>query len=72
MRQRRIVQAFSVTVLGVSLACAPMAMASASQKAKHHPKPKHHPTKSVAKGGLNPGSQLCARRSVTLSRVRGK
>jgi len=59
MGQRRILQAFSVTVLGVALACAPMAVASANQKAKHHPKPKHHPTKSVAKGGLNPGSQLC-------------
>jgi hypothetical protein len=53
------VQAFSVTVLGFALACAPMAVASASHKSKHHPKPKHHTTKTVAKGGLNPGSKLC-------------
>jgi hypothetical protein len=58
VRQRRIVQAFSVTVLGLALACAPMAVAGASHKAKHH-KPKHHSTKTVAKAALNPGSKLC-------------
>jgi hypothetical protein len=36
-----------------------MAVASAKAKPKHHPKPKHHTTKTVAKGGLNPGSKLC-------------
>jgi cobalamin biosynthesis Mg chelatase CobN len=56
-RQRRSVQGFSVTVLGLALACAPMAVASAHSK-KHHPKPKHHSTK-VVKAGLNPGSKLC-------------
>jgi hypothetical protein len=35
-----------------------MAVASAHSK-KHHPKPKHHSTKTVAKAGLNPGSKLC-------------
>ena len=65
MRQRRLVQTFSVTVLGVALACAPMAVASAKSKPKHHPKAKHHHTttttkpKTAAKGGLNPGSKLC-------------
>ena len=63
MRQRRIVQAFSVTVLGLALACAPMAVASAHSK-KHHSKSKHHhttttTTKTASKGGLNPGSKLC-------------
>lgn len=59
MRQRRIVQAFSVTVVGFALACAPMAVASASShKSKHHHK-HHHTTKTVSKGGLNPGSKLC-------------
>jgi hypothetical protein len=56
--QRRIVQTFSVAVLGLALACAPMAVASAHSK-KHHPKAKHHSTKTAAKGGLNPGSKLC-------------
>jgi len=61
--QRRVVQAFGVTVLGLALACAPMAAASAKSKPKHHAK-KHHTTtttkpKTVAKGGLNPGSKLC-------------
>jgi hypothetical protein len=59
VRQRRIVQAFGMTVLGLALACAPMAVASAHSK-KHHPKPKHHATKTVAKAALNPGSKLCA------------
>ena len=64
MGKRRIVQAFSVTVLGLALACAPMAVASAHSK-KHHSKSKHHHTtttttsKTKAKGGLNPGSKLC-------------
>ena len=57
MRQRRILQGFSVTVLALAIACAPMAVASA--KSKHHTKAKHHPTKTVSKGGLNPGSKLC-------------
>jgi hypothetical protein len=62
--KRRIVQAFSVTVLGLALACAPMAVASAHSK-KHHSKPKHHhsttttTSKTESKGGLNPGSKLC-------------
>jgi hypothetical protein len=62
MRQRRVVQAFSVTVLGLALACAPMAVASASHKPKHHQKAKHHhAAKTVAKKSrLNPGSKLCA------------
>jgi hypothetical protein len=65
VRQRRLFQAFSVTVLGVALACAPMAVASAKSKPKHHAKAKHHSTttttkpKTTAKGGLNPGSKLC-------------
>jgi hypothetical protein len=64
VRQRRLVQTFSVTVLGLALACAPMAAASAKSKPKHHSK-KHHTTttttkpKTTAKGGLNPGSKLC-------------
>jgi hypothetical protein len=64
VRQRRLVQTFSVTVLGLALACAPMAAASAKSKPKHHAK-KHHTTttttkpKTTAKGGLNPGSKLC-------------
>lgn len=60
MRRQRIAQAFSVTVLGCALACAPMAVASASHKPKHHHKSHHHSTKTVSKGGLNPGSKLCA------------
>jgi hypothetical protein len=65
VRQRRLFQAFSVTVLGVALACAPMAVASAKSKPKHHAKAKHHHTttttkpKTASKGGLNPGSKLC-------------
>ena len=57
MRQRRILQTFSVTVLGIALACAPMAVASA--KSKHHtkPKPKHHPTKTACQGWAQPGQQ---------------
>jgi hypothetical protein len=47
-----------VAALGIALACAPMAVASAHGK-KHHPKPKHHAAKTVAKSGLNPGSKLC-------------
>jgi hypothetical protein len=64
VRQRRLVQTFSVTVLGLALACAPMAAASAKSKPKHHSK-KHHTTttttkpKTTAKGGINPGSKLC-------------
>jgi hypothetical protein len=64
VRQRRLFQAFSVTVLGLALACAPMALASAKSKPKHHSK-KHHSTttttkpKTVSKGGLSPGSKLC-------------
>ena len=52
-------QGFSVAALAFALACAPMAVASAHVK-KHHPKPKHHAAKTVAKSGLNPGSKLCA------------
>jgi hypothetical protein len=60
MAAKRIVQAFSVTVLGLALACAPMALASASShKSKHHHK-KHHATKTVSKDALNPGSKLCS------------
>jgi hypothetical protein len=57
--QRRIVQTFSVAVLGLALACAPMAAASAHSNKHHKSKPKHHSTKTAAKGGLNPGSKLC-------------
>ena len=42
MRQRRILQAFSVTVLALAIVCAPMAVASA--KSKHHTKPKPNTT----------------------------
>jgi len=60
MARKRILQAFSVTVLGLALACAPMALASASgHKSKHH-KPKHHHTTKTVKAALNPGSKLCA------------
>jgi hypothetical protein len=59
MRRRRILQGISVATLGLALACAPMAMASAnSHKAKHH-KTKHHPAKPVAKTGSNPTSSIC-------------
>jgi hypothetical protein len=58
VRQRRILQGFSVAVLGFALACAPMALAGASHKSKGHHKAKHHPTKTT-KAGLNPGSKLC-------------
>jgi hypothetical protein len=61
--QRRIVQSFSVAVLGLALACAPMAVASAHSNKHHKSKPKHHHTTTtkttVAKAGLNPGSKLC-------------
>jgi hypothetical protein len=51
MQQRRNLQTFSVIVLGSALACAPVAMASASSKHHGKAKPKHHPTKTVSKGG---------------------
>jgi hypothetical protein len=56
---RRLLQGVSVTFIGLALACAPMAAASA-HKAKHH-KPKHHTSKTVAKtkGGTNPTSSIC-------------
>jgi hypothetical protein len=61
--RQRLLQACSVTVLGVALAVAPMAAASASShKAKHHPKAKHHSTtttKPKSAKGLAPGSSLC-------------
>jgi hypothetical protein len=64
---RRVLQACSVTMVGLALACAPMAAASAtSHKPKHHHKAKgHHSTttttsKSKSAKGLNPGSSLCA------------
>jgi hypothetical protein len=57
-----MLQGFSVAVLSVGLACAPMAVASASHK-KHHKAPKHHTSKTVSKThsktGSNPGAQLC-------------
>jgi|HubBroStandDraft_1064217.scaffolds.fasta_scaffold137847_2 hypothetical protein len=54
MRQRRALQGFGVAVIGLALACAPMATASASgHKTKHS---KHH---STTKKGENPGSALC-------------
>jgi hypothetical protein len=62
VRQKRMLQGFSVAVLSVGLACAPMAVASASHK-KHHKPPKHHSSKTVSKThsktGSNPGAQLC-------------
>jgi len=58
MRQRRAMQGFSVVIIGLALAVAPMAAASASShKAKHHKttKSSHKSTKK----GSNPGSSLC-------------
>jgi hypothetical protein len=64
MQQRRLLQACSVTVLGLALALAPMVAASASShKSKHHPKAKHHHTTTTTKpkaAALAPGSKLCA------------
>jgi hypothetical protein len=57
VEQRRILQGFSVAILGVALACAPMTIASA-HKAKHH-KTKHHTTAKATTKGANPGSSLC-------------
>jgi hypothetical protein len=56
---RRFLQGVSVAVIGLALACAPMAVASA-HKAKHH-KPKHHTSKTISKskGGSNPTSSIC-------------
>jgi hypothetical protein len=49
-----------VTVLGLALALAPMAAASASHKTKSHHKAKHHATvKKSSKAALAPGSSLC-------------
>jgi hypothetical protein len=49
-----------VTVVGLALACAPMAAASASHKPKHHHKAKGHTTTTKSgKAGLAPGSSLC-------------
>jgi hypothetical protein len=64
MGQRRVLQGCGMAVLGLALACAPMAAASATtHKTTHHPKPKskHHAPKTVAKskGALSPGSSLC-------------
>jgi hypothetical protein len=59
MGHRRILQAISVTTLGVALACAPMAVASASHhKAKHH-KTKHHTSKTASKKGSDPSNSIC-------------
>jgi hypothetical protein len=69
MRRRRVLQAFSVTILACALGCAPLAVASAHTKThtkshtkKSHHKATHHATKTVTttKGGLDPGSKLCA------------
>jgi hypothetical protein len=64
--RQRLLQACSVTALGLALAVAPMAAASASShKAKHHPKAKHHTTTTTkpksksTKGALAPGNKLC-------------
>ena len=46
MQNRRLLQGFSVAVLGFGLACAPMTLASAhNQPKKHHKAPKHHTSK---------------------------
>jgi hypothetical protein len=59
MGQRRILQGMSVAILGLALACAPMAMASAhGHKAKHH-KAKHHTTHTASKKGSDPTSSIC-------------
>jgi hypothetical protein len=58
---RRFLQGVSVAFVGLALACAPMAAASAHTKAKHHKPAKHHSSKTVAKtkGGTNPNSSIC-------------
>ncbi len=57
MQNRRLLQGFSVAVLGVGLACAPMTLASAkTQPKKHHKAPKHHPSK---KATFTSGSAEC-------------
>jgi hypothetical protein len=56
--KRRILQGITVSVVGLGIACAPMAAASASNKAKHH-KPKHHTSKTVSKGGSDSTSSIC-------------
>jgi hypothetical protein len=58
MMLRRVGQGIGVTLIGLALACAPLAAASASShKSKHHHhKATHHTT---AKKGTNPGSSLC-------------
>jgi hypothetical protein len=55
MRQRRILQGFSVAILGLAMACAPMAVASGKAKPKH----KHHPTKPATKKGFDPTNSNC-------------
>jgi hypothetical protein len=57
---RRFLQGVSVAFVGLALACAPMAAASAHNKPKHKPA-KHHSSKTVAKtkGGSNPNSSIC-------------
>jgi hypothetical protein len=57
MQNRRLFQGFSVAVLGVGLACAPMTLASAkSQPKKHHKAPKHHASKNPT---FTSGSATC-------------
>lgn len=61
MQNRRLLQTFSVAVLGFALACAPMTLASAkSQPKKHHKAPKHHTAKpTTKKGTFTAGSATC-------------
>lgn len=63
VRQQRILQGISVTVLGLALALVPMTGASASHKKHHKPAKHHHTTKTVSKTGSktgsNPGATLC-------------
>jgi hypothetical protein len=57
VQNRRLLQGFSVAVLGIGLACAPMTLASAkTQPKKHHKAPKHHTSK---KATFTSGSAEC-------------
>jgi len=56
MQNRRFLQGFSVAVLGIGLACAPMTLASAkNQPKKHHKAPKHQ----TSKPAFTSGSATC-------------
>jgi hypothetical protein len=62
VQNRRLLQTFSVAVLGFALACAPMSLASAkSQPKKHHKAPKHQTAKkpTTKKESFTAGSATC-------------